>query len=172
VVRWLTLLELANLLLDVLHGYLALYYVDVAGSSGAHAGVAVAIWTGVGLLGDALLIPVLARVSGTRYLRASAGAVLVVFPAFLLVTAPLPKLALLGALGMLNAGWYAILQARLYAAMPEQSGTVAALGNVSGLVGGLLPLAVGVAAEWYGLGAAMWLLLLAPVALLAGVPRR
>ena len=47
-----------------------------------------------------------------------------------------------------------------------------ALGNVSGLAGALLPLGVGVAAEAWGLGAAMWLLLGAPVALLVGLPRR
>jgi len=172
VLRWLTLLELADLMLDVLYAYLALYFVDVAGASGARAGVAVAVWTIVGLVGDALLIPVLGRVSGMRYLRASAAATLVVFPAFLLVDAALPKLALLGALGMLNAGWHAILKGRLYAAMPGRSATVMAVGNVFGLAGSLLPLVVGLAAERYGLGPAMWLLLAAPLALLAGLPRR
>jgi len=156
----------------VLYAYLALYFVDVAGASGARAGVAVAVWTIVGLVGDALLIPVLGRVSGMRYLRASAAATLVVFPAFLLVDAALPKLALLGALGMLNAGWHAILKGRLYAAMPGRSATVMAVGNVFGLAGSLLPLVVGLAAERYGLGPAMWLLLAAPLALLAGLPRR
>ena len=172
VVRWLVLLECADLMLDVLLAYLALYFVDVVGVSGAQAGLAVLVWTGVGLAGDALLLPLLERVRGTRYLRASALAVAVLFPAFLLVPAAAAKVALLGALGLLNAGWYAILQARLYAAMPGRSATVLALGNVSGLAGSLLPLAVGVAADRLGLGAAMWLLLLAPVALLVGLPRR
>ena len=172
VVRWLALLELADLMLDVLHGYLALYLVDVAGVSGGRAGLAVLVWTGVGLLGDALLIPLLERVSGTRYLRASALAVLALFPAFLLVPGTAPKLVILGALGLLNAGWYAILKARLYAELPGRSAAVLAIGNVSGLAGSLLPLGVGLAAERYGLGAAMWLLLLAPVALLVGIPRR
>jgi len=172
VLRWLTLLELADLLLDVFHGYLALYFMDVVGASGAGAGLAVAVWTGVGLLGDALLIPLLARVDGIRYLRASALAVLFVFPAFLLVPGAGPKLALLAVLGPLNAGWYAILKGRLYAAMPDRSATVMALGNVFGLAGSLLPLAVGLVADRIGLGGTMWLLLLAPVALLVGLPRR
>jgi FSR family fosmidomycin resistance protein-like MFS transporter len=172
VVRWLALLEFADLLLDVLYGYLALYFMDVLGASSARAGIAVAVWTVVGLLGDAFLIPLLARVSGIHYLRASALAMLVVFPAFLLANGTVPKLILLGLLGLLNAGWYAILKGRLYAAMPGQSATVLALGNVFGLAGSLLPLAIGLAAEWHGLGAAMWLLLLGPLALLVGLPRR
>lgn len=172
VVRWLALLEIADLLLDVLHAYLALYFVDVVGVSGARAGLAVVVWTGVGLLGDALLIPLLARVRGTTYLRASALVVLAVYPAFLLVAGATPKLVLLGGLGLLNAGWYAILKARLYAELPAQSATVMTLGSVFGLAGSLLPLAMGLAAERFGLGAAMWLPMLAPVALLLAVPRR
>jgi FSR family fosmidomycin resistance protein-like MFS transporter len=172
VLRWLILLELADLLLDVLHAYLALYFMDVVGTGGAGAGIAVAVWTGVGLLGDALLIPLLARVSGIRYLRASALAVLVAFPSFMLVQGIGAKLALLALLGLLNAGWYAILKGRLYAAMPGRSATVMAVGNVFGLAGSLLPLTIGLVADRIGLAGAMWLLLLAPVALLVGLPRR
>ena len=170
VLRWLTLLELADLMLDVLHGFLGLYFVDVVGVSGARAALAVGVWAGVGLVGDALLIPLLARVSGMRYLRASALAVLCVFPAFLLAPGMASKLALLGVLGLLNAGWYSILKGRLYSEMPGQSATVMTLGNLFGLAGSLLPLAVGLLAERFGLAAAMWLPLLAPVALLVGLP--
>ncbi|HEX8337687.1 MAG TPA: hypothetical protein VF621_13215, partial [Pyrinomonadaceae bacterium] len=54
--------------------------------------------------------------------------------------------------------------------MPGQSGTAAmTLGNVFGLAGSLLPLALGAYAERYGLGSMMWLLALGPVALLAGL---
>ena len=171
VVRWLVLLQCADLTLDVLYAYLALYFVDVVGASGGHAGLAVLVWTGVGLAGDALLLPLLERVPGLRWLRASALLVLVVFPAFLLVDGLAAKLALLALLGALNSGWYAVLQARLYAALPDRSATVLALGNVSGLAGALLPLGVGVAADAWGLGAAMWLLLGAPIAMLVGLPR-
>jgi FSR family fosmidomycin resistance protein-like MFS transporter len=59
VLRWLTLLEFSDLMLDVLLGFLALYFVDVAGATPAQAGAAVAVWTGAGLLGDLLLIPLL-----------------------------------------------------------------------------------------------------------------
>ena len=171
VVRWLLLLEASDLMLDVLHGFLALYFVDVAGLSAAEAGLALGVWTAAGLAGDLLLVPLLARVRGTAYLRASAAAVLAVYPAFLVVDGLVPKLALLGLLGLLNAGWYAVPQAGLYDALPGRGGTVMAVKNVSGLLGALIPLALGVVAEQVGLATTMWLLLAAPVALLAGLPR-
>jgi FSR family fosmidomycin resistance protein-like MFS transporter len=172
VLRWLSLLEFSDLMLDVLLGFLALYFVDVVGTTPAQAGVAVAVWTGVGLLGDLLLIPLLERVPGLRYLRWSAALELVLFPAFLLAPNTWAKLVLLGLLGFFNAGWYSILKARLYAAMPGQSGTVMTVGNVFGLVGQLVPLGLGLAAEHFGLRAALWLLLAGPLALLVGLPRR
>ena len=51
VLRWLLLLELADLLLDVFVGFLALYLADEAGASRAAAGLAVAVWAGAGLAG-------------------------------------------------------------------------------------------------------------------------
>jgi FSR family fosmidomycin resistance protein-like MFS transporter len=169
VLRWLALLNFSDLMLDVLHGFLALYFVDVMGATGARAAFAIVVYTGVGLVGDALMIPLLRRVDGVRYLRVSAAAMLVVFPVFLLLDDGMAKLALLAAVGMLNAGWYSILKGRLYSAMPGQSATVMALDSLSGVVGGLLPLSVGIIAHRYGLDSAMWLLAAGPVALLAGV---
>jgi FSR family fosmidomycin resistance protein-like MFS transporter len=171
VIRWLTLLQFSDLMLDVLHGFLALYFVDVVGASGRGAALAILVWTGVGLVGDALVIPLLARVEGTRYLRASAAATLLVFPAFLLLPDAVAKLALLGVLGLLNSGWYAILAGRLYSSLPGQSATVMALSSVFGVAGGLLPLTIGLVAHRLGLGVAMWLLLAGPVAFLVGLPR-
>ena len=172
VLRWLALLEFSDLMLDVLFGYLALYFVDVAGVDTGQAALAVAVWAGVGLVGDFLLIPLLERVRGLTYLRISAALELLLYPAFLLIPGLLPKLLLLGLLGLFNAGWYSILQGQLYSAMPGQSGTVMAVGSLFGLVGSLLPLGIGLTAERFGLNAAMWLLLAGPVALLVGIPRR
>jgi MFS transporter, FSR family, fosmidomycin resistance protein len=45
VVRWLVLLEFSDLMLDVLYGFLALYFVDVVGFSASKAALAVALWT-------------------------------------------------------------------------------------------------------------------------------
>ena len=170
--RWLLTLEALDLLGDVFHGYLALYFVDVAHASPSAAALGVGVWTAASLVGDWLLLHVLARASGFAYLRATAVAALAVYPAFLLVHGIAPELALVAALGLLNSGWYAVPQAALYAALPGRSGAAIAVGGVGGLLGATVPLVLGVTAGAVGLGATMWVLLVAPVALLALVPRR
>ncbi len=172
VLRWLILLEFSDLMLDVLLGFLALYFHDVAGLTESQAAAAVLVWLTVGLLGDLLLIPLLEKVDGLRYLRWSVLLELVLFPAFLLVPQVWLKLVLVGLLGFFNSGWYAILQGRLYSALPGKSASVMTLGTLTGLIGGLLPLGIGLAADSFGLQVAIWLLLAGPIALLIGLPRR
>jgi len=172
VLRWLVLLEAADLLLDVFHGFLALYFVDVAGTGPVEAALAVAVWTGAGFVGDIALLAVLRRVSGRLYLRSSAFAALFAYPAFLLVPSTEAKLALLALLGLLNSGWYALPKAGLYSTLPGRSGTAVAVAGIGGFVGAGVPMALGFLAGMFGLAATMWLLLLAPAALLAGTPRR
>jgi FSR family fosmidomycin resistance protein-like MFS transporter len=167
--RWLVLLQFGDLTADVLRGYLALYLVDVAGAGEAGAAWAVFVWTCVGLPGDFLLLPLLERVRGLSYLRVSTAAQAVLFPAFLLAEGMGAKLVLVGLLGLANAGWFAVLQAQLYASLPGRSGTALTLGNLSGLAGSLVPFALGAFAERYGLGAMMWLLAAGPVVMLVGL---
>ena len=171
VLRWLALLEAVDLLLDVFHGFLALYLVDVAGASPSTAALGVGLWTAAGLAGDWLVLAALRRMSGLRYLRVTAALALVAYPAFLLAPGILAKLVLAGVLGLLNSGWYAIPQARLYAALPGRSGAAIAVGGFGGFAGAAVPLVLGVVAGAAGLGATMWLLALAPVALLVLAPR-
>jgi FSR family fosmidomycin resistance protein-like MFS transporter len=169
--RWLVVLQASDLLLDVFHGFLALYLVDVVGVSPGRAALFVGVWTGAGLAGDALLLPLLRRVSGPTYLRATAAGAAVAYPAFLLAPAP-AKLPLLALLGVLNSGWYAIPKARLFTALPGQSASAAmTVETVPNLVGALVPLGMGLAAQSLGLAPVMWVCLAAPVALLALVPR-
>jgi FSR family fosmidomycin resistance protein-like MFS transporter len=172
VLRWLILLDLSDLVLDVLLGFLALYLVDVAGVSPAAAGAALAIRSVAGLAGDALVIPVLDRVSGVSYVRWSAAVVGALFAGFLLAPWYPVKLVLLALMSAGTAGWYAVLQGRFYGAMPGQSGTAMAAGSAFGLITGLTPLALGWVAERFGLPVTMWLLLLGPLALLVGLPRQ
>lgn len=170
VVRWLVLGDLANLLLDVLLGFLALYLVDVAHASPATGGVAVAVWTGAGLAGSAAAIPFLRRVDGLRYLRVSAYVAAPLFVAFLLVPDTAAKLMLVAVLALVGGGWYPVLQARLYDALGQASNlalTVQALVPLNAV----LPLVVAALAGRVGLGAALWTLLAAPAALLLLVPR-
>ena len=169
--RWLVLLPFSDLMLDVLLGFLALYFVDVARLTPVQAGLGIAVWSGLGLLGDLLLIPLLEKVRGLDTLHVSVLLELLLFPAFLLVASPLVKFILLGLLGLFNSGWYAILKGRLYSAMPGQSGAVMTLDSLFSLLGKILPFGIGLAAQFFGLRLAMWLLLLGPIALLVGLPR-
>jgi FSR family fosmidomycin resistance protein-like MFS transporter len=169
--RWMILLEFSNLMLDILLAYLALYFVDVVGLSEATAVLAISVWTGVGLIGDLLMVALLERVKGLAYLRYSAVIELVLYSAFLLVDSLALKLVCLALLGFFNAGWYAILQAQLYSTLPNQSGSVVALGSVVGLLSSILPLTLGWFADQWGLAAAMWLILAGPISLLVGLPR-
>lgn len=168
VLRWLVLLEASDLLLDVFHGFLALYFVDVARTSASTAALAVAVWTGAGLVGDWLLLFVLHRVRGRTYLRVTAAISLAAYPAFLALPSTWSKLALLVALGLLNSGWYAIPKAGLYESLAGTSGAAVAVGGIGGIVGAAVPLTLGFVASSAGLDATMWILLLAPVALLVG----
>lgn len=171
VVRWLLLLEASDLMVDIFRGFMALYFIDVARTDEATAGISLLVFTGVGLMGDALVIPLLERVRGLTYLRWSAGVAIVLYTLMLLTPSIPLKLVLIGLLGISNAGWYSILQAQLYEEVPENSGSVMAMDNMVGFWAGLLPAALGFVAGAFGLAAAMWLLLLGPIMLLVGIPR-
>lgn len=170
VFRWLFLLELSDLLGDVLLGFLALYFVDAVGAAPVTGGLAVAVWSGAGLLGAGAMIPLLRRIDGLRYLRASAVASFVLFVGFLLAPGIAAKLVLVGAIAVVSAGWYSVLKARLYGALAGRSGLVLTVGALFPL-NAVLPLGIALLAERWGLEAALWPLLAAPLALLLFVPR-
>ncbi|HET7855280.1 MAG TPA: MFS transporter [Gaiellaceae bacterium] len=172
VLRWLVLKDVTDLMGDVLFGFLALYFVDVVGVGAAEAALAVAVWTAGGLVGDLALVAILRRVPVLVYLRVTAVAALVVFPAFLLVSGLWPKVVLVAVLGAIRAGWYAIPKGRLFAELPGRSGAALALADLSSLPLSLVPLGVGLLASHLGLGTALWVALLAPIALLVLVPKR
>jgi FSR family fosmidomycin resistance protein-like MFS transporter len=130
-------------MLDILYGYLALYFVDVVGLTPTNAAFAVVVWAVVGLLGDLLLIPLLERVDGLAYLRVSVLAEQLLFPVFLVHPNFYFKLVTLGLIGLFNAGWYAFLKGRLYSSMPGQSGSVMAINQVGGLAASFLPFGIG-----------------------------
>ncbi len=172
VVRWIVFLEVCDLLLDVLTGFLALYFVDVVHATPAQAALGVAVRVGAGLAGDVVLIWVLDRVGGLRVLRASAAAAAVLYPAFLLVPAMVPKLLLLAVLSAATAPWYPVTTAQLYRSLPGQSDVAVSLTSVAGLAGGLGPLVVGFLAQRVGLAFALACLTVAPISLLCGMGRR
>jgi FSR family fosmidomycin resistance protein-like MFS transporter len=169
--RWLLLIEVADLLVDVFTGFLALYLVDVAHLTPAVAALAIAVRLGAALAGDAALIVILERVSDLTVLRVSAAAAALLYPAFLLVPGVVPKLAVLAVLSAATAPWYPVLQARLYGSLPGRSSVAVTLSSAAGLAGGLGPLAVGLVAQSFGLSWALAGLVLVPMAVLL-VPGR
>jgi FSR family fosmidomycin resistance protein-like MFS transporter len=169
-VRWLALVELGDLVGDVLYGFLAVYLVEVADLTVKQAAGAVALWAAAGLAGDWALLRILKHVSSTRYLRLTAMVMLVALPAFLLAHGT-AKFVLIAVIGALSAGWYALPQAGLYGEFPGRSGTAVAVSNAATLVAGIFPFLMGVAADRFGLEAALWAVLGGPIAVLALIPR-
>jgi FSR family fosmidomycin resistance protein-like MFS transporter len=171
--RWLLLLEFADLMMDVLFSYLALYFVDVARVTEFQAGVAVTVWLAMGLITDFLFIPFIDRQRDSiKFLRRTALMELFAFAVFLLIPGFIFKLIAVVVVNLLNTGWYSILQGRLYSSLPGQSASVMALGSVTAPLARFFPFMIGFLADQFGLQAAMWLLLLGPAALLIGLPRR
>ncbi len=164
--RWLLLIEVADLLVDVFTGFLALYLVDVAHLAPAVAALAVAIRLGAALAGDAALVVIVERAGDLAVLRATAAAAALLYPGFLLVPGTVPKLVVLAALSAATAPWYPLLQARLYGSLPGRSSVAVTLSSAAGLAGGLGPLAVGLVAQGFGLSWALAGLVVVPVAVL------
>jgi MFS transporter, FSR family, fosmidomycin resistance protein len=168
----LVLLGLADLLEDVLGIFLALYLVDVSGLDDGAAALALAVWAGAGLVGDALAVPVLDRLDGRLVVRASAVVAAALYMAMLLVDPASAKIALLALLGVCTAGWYPVLLARYYATMPGRTGVAVSVSSVAGIASGVVPLTLGLLAERFGLGPTMWLLLAGPIALVTALRPR
>jgi MFS transporter, FSR family, fosmidomycin resistance protein len=181
VARCLVLLQACDLMLDVLTGFVAVYLVDVVHATPDEAAFGVAIRLGAGLAGDAAVVWALRWAGdaavvwalrwagGLSLLRASAAAAAVLYPAFLLAPGIGLKLLLLGGLSAATAPWYPLLQARLYASLPDASGIAVSLSSAASLLGGAGPLAVGFLAQRFGLTWALAGLAAAPWLVLGGL---
>jgi FSR family fosmidomycin resistance protein-like MFS transporter len=170
--RWLLLLEFADLMGDVLFSYLALYFVDVGRATEVQTGIAVTVWLAMGLITDLLFIPFIDRQMNTiQYLRTTALLEICAFVVFLLLPGFLPKLIMVIAVNICNTGWYPILQGRLYSSLPGQSASLMAISSVTAPLAKFFPFLLGFLADRLGLQAAMWILMLGPLALFIGLPR-
>lgn len=169
--RWVGLLQISDLLLDVFTGYAVLYFADVVGFSPAQTSLLLALLMATSLAADLLLIPLLERVPGRSLVRATAGIAAVLYPIWLLVPLPAAKVGVLVLLRFATIGWYQVLQGEAFASEPDRSGTVMAITSVGSLLGGGLIWMVGWVASLAGLPLAMWLLLIGPVGLRLFVPR-
>ncbi len=168
-VKWVILTELADFMLDKLLEVTGLYFHDVAGVSLPAASAAVTVSTIAGLLGSFVLVPLLEKVNGVRVLRVTAFIVLFAYAALLLIPSVWLKVVLIAVISLSTAGWYVVLRARCYEALPGQSGVVVAVTSLANVSGLFVPLLLGGIADAFGLQAAMWLLIIGPIALIWGV---
>jgi MFS transporter, FSR family, fosmidomycin resistance protein len=169
--RWIILLDLSDLLLDIFTGYAALYFADVAGLGDAQVALVLSLMMLAGLASDVIIIPLLERFNGRAIVRLSAAVVIPLYTALLLVPWPVVKIALVLLVKLCTLGWYSVMEGEAFAAAPGRSGTVKAIGSLSGLLVGALIGFLGWFAESAGLQAMMWLLLAGPLALVLFVPR-
>jgi FSR family fosmidomycin resistance protein-like MFS transporter len=104
--------------------------------------------------------------------RASASLTAGLYILWLLVPGLAAKVVLLLFIRFFTLGWYQILQGEAYASLPGKSATVAAVDSLAGFAGSLVIWTLGLLADRFSLGTAMWLLLIGPVSLWLFVPRR
>jgi FSR family fosmidomycin resistance protein-like MFS transporter len=169
--RWIILLDLSDLLLDIFTGYAALYFADVAGLGEAQVALVLSLMMLASLASDVFIIPLLEKFNGRAIVRLSAVVVIPLYAAFLLVPWPSAKIVLVLLVKLCTLGWYSVMEGEAFAAAPGRSGTVKAIGSLSGLFVGALIGFLGWFAETAGLPTMMWLLLAGPLALALFVPR-
>lgn len=170
--RWFILLDLSDLLLDVYIGYAALYFADIVQLEVAQVSLVIGAMMGAGLLANLALVPLLERYPGRPLVRLSAAVTAVLYILWLAIPGMWIKVGLAILIRLTTLGWYEVLMAEAYAAMPGRSASVMAVNSLFGLLGGGLSWLIGVVAAQAGLPAAMWLLLAGPLALILFVPRR
>ena len=169
--RWVGLLQISDLLLDVFTSYAVLYFSDVVGLNSAQTSLLLAVLMAASLAADLLLIPLLERVPGRSLVRVAAGATVLIYPIWLLAPWLAVKIGLVILLRFSTIGWYQVLQGEAYASEPGRSGTVMAISSLGSLLGGGLIWLVGWVAGQASLPAAMWLLLVGPVGLWLFIPK-
>ena len=169
--RWMVLLQASDLLLDVLTGYLPLYFTDVTGMTVAQASLIMSGLMLVGLVSNIALIPILDRISGRHLVRISAGVTGILYTAWLLAPLLWVKIGLILLIKLVTLGWYEVLQGEAFATIPGRSGTVMATNSIIGVLGGGISFFIGWVAAHAGLPAAMWILLIGPISLVLFVPR-
>jgi MFS transporter, FSR family, fosmidomycin resistance protein len=170
--RWIFLLQISDLLLDVFSSYLPLYLSHQVGFTPIQTSLVMAGFILSGLVADALIIPLLERFSGSKIVRSSAMVVAVLYPLWLISPWTVIKISLLFVIRLATLGWYSVMKGEAYASHPGRSGVVMAVSSLAGLFGGGMTWFIGWFAGWFGLSSAMWLLLIGPSCLFLFIPRQ
>jgi MFS transporter, FSR family, fosmidomycin resistance protein len=171
--RWVMLLELADLMGDVLTSYLALYFTDVVGTSQTQTSLLLSLFMGAGLISDLVVVWLLERFPGRSVVRHLGGCHRGNLPGLAAghrcahedhpdgrhPTAGIGLVYRADGRGVCRCG-------RAQGHLPgDQS-------SLGGMLSSLIPWLVGWTAAQAGLQNAMWLLLLGPLSVLLLLPRK
>ena len=163
---WLGGCALCDLLDELLVVFAALHMRDLGLDAGARSAVLIGFVLG-GALGIAVVDRLLARIAPLRLLAASSVACAALYLAWVAVDTAWLSVALFTLVGMTASPLYPIATAQAYAVLPGRSGAVNAAGVVFEPISLMLPWLLGLAADAWGVTAALLLLVAQPIGLAA-----
>jgi len=154
-------------LLDELVIALAALRLERAENTGAAVATAAAVAFSVGaVVGSAVTDRIVERISAPRVLATSAALCALSLAAFLTTASASASCAALLVVGVTCAPHHPLAMARAYGELPENPGTVQAVGQIFVAVDVVAPLALGVVADRFGLDVAIGCLLVQPAVIL------
>ena len=173
---WLFAAAACTLLDEVIVAFAALRLERVQGATAWLATATAVTFSAGTVLGAALTDRAVTRWSSRAVMVGSAAACVLALAAFLATGSAVAAAVALFVVGVTCAPHHALAQSRAYAEMPNNPGTVQAIGQLFVVLDVALPLAIGVVADVSGLGAAIAFLGAQPAvmlvcALLEGRPR-
>ena len=163
---WLFAAWLCNLMDEILVAFGALHLRDNLGAdSQTRALILMAYMAGM-LLGLAILERLLARFEPLRLLAVAAVGSGAAYTAWLFARDPITSALWMAVTGLFAGSLYPLAKAQAYRALPGRSGMLNAMAHVFTPLDVLLPLALGLLADHFGLLLALSLLLVQPLGLL------
>jgi Na+/melibiose symporter-like transporter len=169
---WLTGAALCALLDEILVAFGSLYLRDVLGAGVAERSLVFACFVAGGVPGLLVVDRLLVRFDPVRVLFVSAALCAAAYLAWLFAGSVAASAGLAAGVGCTSATLYPLTQAQAYRALPEWSGTVAAMGSLFGWAQLLILPALALVADLWGLLPAMLLLAAQPVGILLIVASR
>jgi MFS family permease len=166
---WLFAASMCTLLDELVVAFGALRLARAGALDAAAATAAAVAFSAGATLGAALTDRAVARVGSRRVLLASAALCAFAVAALVLAPSTPPALfcAALFSAGITCAPHHALAQARAYDELPKNPGTVQAMGQLFVVIDVVAPIALGLVADRWGLGAALACLALQPAVIVA-----
>ena len=169
---WLFGCWLCSLLDEILVAFGALFMRDELGAGPAERSAILMAFMAGGMVGLLVLERLLARVDPLRMLRAAALGSAIAYAAWLSVRSPVASAFWMFLTGLFSSSLYPIAKAQAYRALPGRSGMLNAVAHLFTPLDFLLPMALGLIADRFGLVAALTVLIAQPVGLFVIAARR